>query len=451
MRTLFTDVKSFLLHFLCIAVCMLALGTALQMDIAVAQSKKSSKKRASQQQETKKYTNKSIRNKEQELEQLRAEIRKYEKQLAESKSMERNTLDRINKIDRQTALIQKLIAGLNERIKDNEQEINIAKEGLQQAELRLRNLQQAYSRYIISIYKRGRTHDTELLLSSASMNQMLIRSRYLKAITEGHRVEAEDIRRARRAIETQKQILEERLQQQVQTRQQKQEEEQLMAKREVEQKGLLQKVRADKAALQENLRTKQKAARRIEGVIAELIEKERNRRLEEARKRAAATPSPVKKGTKGTKAAPAIAELPTTPVSQTAFGKLRGRLPWPVAKGKVVGGFGEQVNKELGTVTVSSGIDIRVPDGSTVKAVADGVVSSINFIPGYGNIVFMSHDDEFFTVYAHVQSISVSKGQKVKAGQAIAKSRSGIEGSEIHFELWHSRNKQNPVSWLAKR
>ena len=109
------------------------------------------------------------------------------------------------------------------------------------------------------------------------------------------------------------------------------------------------------------------------------------------------------------------------------------------------------MNPRLGTVTSSPGIDIKTPAGSTVKAVADGTVSVISFIPGYGNIIIISHDDGFYTVYAHVTDVSVHKEQRVKAGQGIAQSSEGLSGPLIHFEVWRQRKNQNPLNWLARR
>jgi murein hydrolase activator len=94
--------------------------------------------------------------------------------------------------------------------------------------------------------------------------------------------------------------------------------------------------------------------------------------------------------------------------------------------------------------------DATTSDVEAVTSVADGRVSVISFIPGYGNII-ISHEDGFYTVYAHVTEVSVSENQRVKAGQGIAHSGEGLSGPLIHFEVRRQRQIHNPLTWLAKR
>ncbi|MCZ7556756.1 MAG: M23 family metallopeptidase [Bacteroidia bacterium] len=126
-------------------------------------------------------------------------------------------------------------------------------------------------------------------------------------------------------------------------------------------------------------------------------------------------------------------------------------LPWPVSSGSVVKQFGDQINPVLGTVTHNPGIDISVPVGSPVMSVAPGKVSLIESIPGYGNIVILEHDNAVFSVYAHLSEISLTKGDAVAAQQVIAMSGESIDGPGLHFELWHQRQKQNPLLLLEQR
>ena len=92
-----------------------------------------------------------------------------------------------------------------------------------------------------------------------------------------------------------------------------------------------------------------------------------------------------------------------------------------------------------------------VSSGSSVLSVADGEVSILTFIPGFGNIVILSHGDGYRTVYAHLSEIGVSESQKVKAGEVIARSGDSVDGSILHFEIWKDRELQNPELWLAKQ
>ncbi|MCB2205226.1 peptidoglycan DD-metalloendopeptidase family protein [bacterium] len=381
----------------------------------------------------------SVKKKQAELKKLRSEIERYETRIKESEKQERGALQRLDDYDKQTSLIRSLLSRLSEEILENQKEIAIAQLNLATAQKELKRLKKEYTRTIVNMYKQGRTHDTELLLSSRSINEMFIRAKYLKAYSERQRGNAREIRRRQEKIEMQKLLLEEKLKEQKAAITEKRVEEGALKNKVLKHKSLLRKVRQDRQSYEKRLKQKQAAARKVERVIADLIDRERRRLAEANRKKS------------GSKASTDIAALPSKPISNTAFGKLRGRLPWPVSKGAVVGYFGKHTNPRWGTVSDSPGIDISVPHGSQVRSVADGVVTIVRFLPGYGNLVIVRHDDGFFTVYAHLSEFIVREDQKVKAGQVIGKSGEGISGPVLHFELWYEKVKQDPISWLTKR
>jgi murein hydrolase activator len=384
----------------------------------------------------KKTTN--VKNRQKELDELRSEIQRFETRIKESRKRERGTLQQLDDYDRQTSLLRTLLSKLTEDIATNQKEIAIAQLNLSTAERELRTLQREFARIVVGMYKRGRTHDTELLLSSRTVNEMFIRSKYLKAYSEKQRAQATRIRKRKEEIELQKFVLEEKLKEQQLVIQEKRAEEGLLRRRVGEQRALLDKVRQDRESYEAQLRRKQAAARKVERIIADLIERER-RRMEEARRKEAR------------KSGKTATPLPSVPIANTAFGKLRGRLPWPVSRGTVVETFGEQVNPRVGTVTINNGIEISTPNGSEVRCVADGTVTMVRFIAGFGNLVIINHKDSFRTVYAHLSEVLVRMDRKVTAGQVIARSGEGISGPRLHFELWHDRVKLDPLLWLSKR
>lgn len=392
-----------------------------------------------QKKKKKKSTPTSVKSKQKELEGLRSQIQKYEERIKESEKRERSTVQRLDDYDRQTSLIRTLVTHLTQDIAENQKEIAIAQLNLVTAENELRKLKREFARIIIGMYKRGRTRDTELLLSADNINEMFIRSKYLKVYSEKQRQQAEEIRKRKKEIELQKMMLEEKLKQQQLAITEKRTEESVLKRKVGVQQGLLSKVRQDKELYESQLRRKQAAARKIERLISDLIERER-KKIEEARKAKAKSAG---------KAEPA--PLPSVPISNTKFSKLRGRLPWPVSQGSIVESFGEHINPRLGTVTINNGIDIATPVGTQIRSVADGTVALSSFVAGFGNLLIIGHDDGFLSVYAHLSEVLVRKDKKVVAGQVIARSGEGDSGPRLHFELWYERTKQNPLSWLAKR
>jgi len=69
---------------------------------------------------------------------------------------------------------------------------------------------------------------------------------------------------------------------------------------------------------------------------------------------------------------------------------------------------------------------------------------------GYGNVIILSHNGGYSTVYAHNSVNLVKKGQSVKQGNVIAKvGRTGnATGSHLHFEIRLGGKPLNPLSFL---
>jgi murein DD-endopeptidase MepM/ murein hydrolase activator NlpD len=122
---------------------------------------------------------------------------------------------------------------------------------------------------------------------------------------------------------------------------------------------------------------------------------------------------------------------------------------WPV-HGEVTSPFGTRVHPISGVSAFHSGIDIRTPPGTPVKATADGMVSYSSWGEGTGNVVVLEHGRGLTTVYAHNTRNSVKVGQRVKKGQAIAISGStgSSTGPHVHYEVWKNKVHVNPAPFL---
>ncbi len=120
-------------------------------------------------------------------------------------------------------------------------------------------------------------------------------------------------------------------------------------------------------------------------------------------------------------------------------------MRWPV-RGRVINAFG---SKNAGKA--NDGIDIAVPEGTPVKAAENGVVIYAgDGLKEFGNTVLVRHEDGLVTVYGHASEIKVSRGEKVKRGQEIA--RSGMSGSadmpKLHFEVRKNSAPVDPSTYL---
>lgn len=116
---------------------------------------------------------------------------------------------------------------------------------------------------------------------------------------------------------------------------------------------------------------------------------------------------------------------------------------WPL-EGEVISEFGWRVHPVLGDRHHHDGIDLDVPEGTAVHAVAAGEVYFYGEQPGYGNVLIIEHANGFYTLYGHLSDSFVFAGQYVEMGQAVARSgNTGISsGPHLHFEL---RNREYPI------
>jgi murein DD-endopeptidase MepM/ murein hydrolase activator NlpD len=119
----------------------------------------------------------------------------------------------------------------------------------------------------------------------------------------------------------------------------------------------------------------------------------------------------------------------------------------PKANVAVSGGMVKPINgiKTQG-VHGNNGVDFGANIGTPVYSVLDGVVTLTrggnSWNGGYGNYVVIKHSNGIQTLYAHLSSINVSKGQSVEKGQFIANSGNSGQstGPHLHFEVRGAKN-----------
>lgn len=130
------------------------------------------------------------------------------------------------------------------------------------------------------------------------------------------------------------------------------------------------------------------------------------------------------------------------------FNELQGQLISPVLSNSVYIDFGKSVHPVYKNITYNNGIDFSIKNGSPVLAVEDGIVEDIFFVPGYGNVILISHNDVYKTVYGIISELVVEKGQEVKAGKQIAKTSDNLDGQLFHFEILENNIPVDPKKWI---
>ncbi len=194
-------------------------------------------------------------------------------------------------------------------------------------------------------------------------------------------------------------------------------------------RGLLAEVRDDRATHERMAGELEEARGRLEALVRELS------------RRVAARPASVR---------PAAPEGPRPPA--VGLGTLRGQLPWPT-DGRVVAGFGRQVHPRFGTETFRRGVDIEADEGASIRAVYAGTVLYRGWLKGYGNLIILDHGTGYYTLYAHASELLVAEGDRVKAGQGIARvgETGSLEGPRLYFEVRYQGRPEDPEQWLRRR
>lgn len=124
-------------------------------------------------------------------------------------------------------------------------------------------------------------------------------------------------------------------------------------------------------------------------------------------------------------------------------GEGTGMFSWPVSGATLTSSFGERWSRaHKGLDMVSGNRNIKASDAGTV--IFAGVKS------GYGNVVIVDHRNGYETYYGHLNSISVSTGQRLEQGAKIGVmgNTGRSTGTHLHFEIRKNGTAVNPMKYL---
>lgn len=135
------------------------------------------------------------------------------------------------------------------------------------------------------------------------------------------------------------------------------------------------------------------------------------------------------------------------------FESNKGKLPMPVSgQSRIVKQFGRYKHPVLEYVTIDSqGVDIEASASATPRAVFDGIVARVYKTDNEFNYVVLLKHGSYITVYAGLKSVTVQKGEKVKAGQSLGSLFPDINDDSIailHFQVIKGSTRLNPKDWL---
>lgn len=355
------------------------------------------------------------------LEKIQGRIQEKEKKAQEAEKKRESVLQAIQSLDQRLVRYRQEHHAINRQLKKKDREIEEMSGRLATLQSGIQARQDAISARLRVQYMEGRFGNLKTLLASRSYSDFQSRFQYLSAVSQREY----EIMAAYRKDATQIQTVE---------RQREEARNGMLAVRESTEQKLAQirslkkkkrvfltRITQQKESYERAVEELRRSAARVDSLLNE---------LEERRRAAAARPS-------------------TRPAGIRA---VKGALPWPT-DGTVVSYFGRQKHPTFDTFIQRKGIEIRVAEGSMIRAVMEGTVAYADWLKGYGLVLILDHGNGFFSLYAHASKILASVGERVEAAQTIGETGdTGMTGEDtLYFELREGADAVDPLLWLVKR
>lgn len=359
------------------------------------------------------------------------EISYLNKLLEEAKSNKSVSIEKLNILQQKILQSKKVLQSLN-------QEVHYLQNRISKNERRIEELQKdkaamldLYAKLVYGTWKkRNKTNKLMFILSSTDFNQAYNRFKYFQQIQEYSKRQLELIAQVNDSLDVKNQELKNLIGQKnnalsnISTKNAELETEQQKENRYI---GELQKKEKEiRKKLEAETRNRRNLMKKLDDLIARQT------------KKSGSTSSAYKL-------------TPEEKLLSDDFARNQGRLPWPVTQGFISEKFGLNTHPVYKRVeTYNYGVNITTSRNADIRAVFQGVVSEILFMPGFNNVIIIRHGN-YLTVYTNLIDVSVKKGQQIKTKENIGKVAFDNEkGSVLNFQVWKDKEKLNPQLWLAK-
>ncbi|SEW15552.1 Septal ring factor EnvC, activator of murein hydrolases AmiA and AmiB [Chitinophaga sp. YR573] len=441
--------------------------------------------------------------------ELQKEIDEANEALKVTKKSTRESLGQLRALRDKITLRTRLINNINEEINFINGDINSAYRDIKTLEKDLDTLKSQYAQLVVYAYKNRSTYDMlNFIFSSQTFNDAIKRYQYLKQYRDYRRRQADNILETQVLLNKKIENLRDQKDKRAGTLKTEQEQRNILETDKKEKDQVLTQLKGREQELVADINKNKKDAQKVQVAIQVVIRREieaarkqaeeealakrkaleeKKRREEAARKAAAAAAAAAKANAANDAVAdkpdkperPAEtpskpAPAPTPPPAEVekparvenvleatpealalseSFESNRGKLPWPVTSGNIIGHFGRQQHAVMERITVENdGIIIGTNKGAAVRAIFQGEVRKVVIIPGGGALVIIRHG-QYFTNYVRLQTVNVKTGDKVNTGQVIGTAGTNeLENQgEVELQIYKGVAKQNPESWIRRK
>jgi len=360
------------------------------------------------------------------------EIAYTNKLLVETRKSKQNTLSELRLIDSKLNNRSSLIATLKKEAYLLDNEISTTDNSINNLNSDLSQLKKEYAQIVYFAYKNKTSYNKLIYLFSAEdFNQAFQRMRYLDQIGENIREEAKAIREKEEDKLLQLNLLKKQKEQKGEILNKESVQLYKLEEEKVEKNQVKNKIQTKEKNLRAQLRKKEKESKKLEKKIEDIIAK---------------ATKPVSKSGKKT-----YALTPVEKQLSNSFVDNKGKLPWPTNSGIIAESFGIHNHPVLkGVKTKNNGVNIATTGGSKARSIFEGKVVSVTTITNNNRAVIIKHGS-YFTVYSNLENVYVNTGDMVKVKETLGLIHTTGNGkTELHFEVWNGKHKQNPAYWLTK-
>ena len=371
----------------------------------------------------------------QKREALQAEIKENPRRLGDTRRNKEAALVQVALLQKQIRNREELILTLQQEIDQTEGSIQRTNEVVGALSEDIDRLKSEYTDLVRAAYRARLQHSwLTFILSSRSFNEAFRRWQYLRQYQRFRSRQAKLILATQESLQSKLVQLEKDREDKSVLLSTERNQHIALGREKNAQDQLLNKLKKNEANILAQIKEQEAAKEELNQAIEQAIAAEMARiRREERASRTSSTASNNR-----------------TSVSEEdsgAFASLKGRLRWPI-DGEITKRFGRQPHPTVKGVEISNnGIDISVNGRADVSVVADGAVVSTHFVPGYRKMVLVRHGN-YYTVYSNLESVTVSSGTELKAGQTVG--RISKQAGELHFEVWRQKERLNPERWIRK-
>lgn len=383
-------------------------------------------------------------NRQKELEakrqELLEEIQKINSLLFKTKGEKKSVLAQVEDLDQRIAARENLIRVTNQQANLLSREINANLNTIDQLKEELETLKIDYASMIRKSYKsKSKQSRVMFLMSSEDFLQAYKRMQYMKQYTQFRKKQGEEIQiKSEQLRELNTQLISQKKEKQLLIDESRSEKSKLDEEKKNQQQ-LIASLKKEEGKYAGQIREKQREADRIEKEIDDLIKAA----IAEANKASGATKATT---------ANTFALTPEAQALAADFKNNKGKLIWPVEKGKVITQYGKRPHPQFPNVTINhNGVEIITEPNAKARAVFKGEVLQVQQLKGANRAVYIRHGD-FITVYSNLATVSVKKGDKVNTKQPIGTvfTHPTNNRAVLKFFVYQNTNKMNPADWVYR-